>query len=155
MSGAAASGEVAVLGADDHLRLQGADARPCVDAGAAARLDDLCADGVEHLDVALPLGVLAHLLRAELDEAPHVRVDAAALRQGVAEDAGVHVHVFLLAGGARAAIGDVDLHRLVQLINEQAIAGVAGRGDHRAQAGRVNVNRQGVLGVRVALHACA
>src|SRR5262245_39877663 len=77
----AAAGEVAVDGADGDLARFERHARPRLDARAAGRIDELHADLLEGVDVAALDGVVADLLRAELDVELHVIGDALALRE--------------------------------------------------------------------------
>jgi len=77
-------------------------------------------------------------LRAELDVEVDAIRDALAGALGIRHHARVHVDVLALAGGARAAVGDVDLH-LADLVDERAVLRIArdaairiaGRRDHR------------------------
>ena len=64
----------------------------------------------------------------------------------------VLVEVFALAGGARAAVGDVDARAFIQLRQRQAAAGVARARDHRAERRAIDVDRRGITRALVALH---
>src|SRR6185436_18374286 len=100
--------EVAVDGADRDLLLRVGHARTAADARAAAGLDDVDAGRPERLEVAARLGIVAHGLAAELDVHVHARRDAAAALDRFAQHLRVEVEVVLLAGRARAGVGDVD-----------------------------------------------
>src|SRR5262245_45766299 len=63
----AASGKVAVLGADHDLIRARGNSRPGVDAGAAAGLDYDGAGLLEDIQIALGYAVLTSLLRTELN----------------------------------------------------------------------------------------
>src|SRR5215471_11179527 len=117
---AAASWEVTILRADHHLVRPLRNSRPGINARAATRLDHVRAGFLENVEIALAHAVLARLLRTELKiELAAVR-DALALPQRVAQHQRVHVHVFVLARRAGAAVGDLDRHGRVELANELA-----------------------------------
>ncbi len=61
------------------------------------------------------------------------------------EHAGVHVHVLLLARRARARVGDVDAHRLAQLVHVHPVPRVAREGDHGPERGGVDLDDHHVL----------
>src|SRR5215831_8900958 len=67
LSGAAAAGEITVLGADHDLVGTRRDARAGVDAGAAARLNHNCSCSLKDVQVTLADAVFARLLRAKLN----------------------------------------------------------------------------------------
>src|SRR6185436_604861 len=134
-----------------------ADTRAAADARAAARLDDLDAGAPEQLGVAVVARVGLDVLRAELDVEPDAVGDLLAGALGLGHHAGVHVDVVALAGGARAAVGDVDLDA-ADLGDERAVLGIArdaairiARGrDHRPDRGEIDpVDAAGVRGVRI------
>src|SRR5579871_4143141 len=145
----AAPGEVAVLRADDDLVRARRNARPGIDARAATGLDDVRARLLEDVEITLADAVLARFLRAELQVELAAIGDALALSHRRPEHARVHVHVFVLAGGAGAAVGDLDGHGRVQLANELAIAGIARRRDHGINLRRIQFDRVGILRVRI------
>src|SRR5580698_8355310 len=59
----AASGEVAVLRADHHLRGTRGDARPGIDAGAATGLNHMRSGALEDVEITFANAILARLLR--------------------------------------------------------------------------------------------
>src|SRR5437867_10423656 len=117
LAGSAAAREVAILRAHHHLSLHRAHTGTRVDASPATWLDDVRSDLSQNFDVAALFAILSYLDRAELDEALHVGMNSLAASERFAKDTHVHVEVFLLARGARAAVCDVDLHRSRKLIN--------------------------------------
>ena len=125
-------------------------ARPRVYARAARRVNQLRARALENLDVAVRARVLLNLLRAELKVQVDAGCNASPLFDGALEDCGVHVHVGHLAAGARAAVCDVNAHRLSEFGDAYAVARVAGRGDHRSNLREINLEACGVLRVVVA-----
>src|ERR1039458_2151457 len=78
LPGTAAPGKIPVLRADDHLVGTRRNSRSGVDAGAATRLDHLCAGLAEDVEIALTHAVFARLLRSELE------IELAALRHPLA-----------------------------------------------------------------------
>src|SRR5262249_19125040 len=123
--GAASTGEVPILCADGHLTRRVARARSGLDAGAAGRINELGAHAFEEPDVAFLFRVAPDALRAELDVEAPPRCDALPARRGLREHARVHVHIGPLASGARASVGDVDLHINAQAGEGDAVARVA------------------------------
>src|SRR6267143_6419056 len=131
LSWPAAPGKVSVLGADDDLLRPGRNPRPGIDAGTAARLNHPRTRSLEDLQVALPQAVVPGLLRSELDKELDRPCDPLSMLEGVGEYLGVHVHIFILAGGAGAAVGQLDRHRRGEISNVLSVSRVARRGHHR------------------------
>ena len=72
----AATGEVAVDGADRDLRGIGRGAWPAIGAGTAGRLQDLRADLLECSEITACNTVIANVHRAELQKQLHIGRDA-------------------------------------------------------------------------------
>ncbi len=85
----------------------------------------------------------------------HALGDALALIDGALQDRRVDVHVGLLAAGARAAVGDVDLHVAADLLGERAqgdaVARIAGQRHHRLDRAEVDLEGRHVRGARIGL----
>src|ERR1017187_8370792 len=108
-AGTAAAREVAVLRADHKLVGTRRSPRPGINARPATGLDYVRSGLLENFQVAFPRAIFARLLRPELDVEPAALRHSPSLLQGGVQHFGVHVHVFILAGGAGSAIRD--LHR--------------------------------------------
>src|SRR5204863_6274358 len=127
--------------------------RPRFNAGATGRLEKRGAHPPEHIQVALLLAVAFHVLRAALNEEAHPRRDTLTASRGFGEHARVHVHVFFFARRAGARVRDVHLDPLRDAIDVEPVPGVAGKGDHRANARRVDLDDLAVLGSGVTREA--
>src|SRR4030088_3265178 len=123
---------------------------PRVDTSTARRFEKRRTDLLEQLEVAPLLAVAFHILRPALDVEPHPRRDARPSLCRFRQHPGVHVHVFLLARGARAGVGDVhpDLPR--RGVDGLTIPGIAGKGYHRPDGRGVDLDDLAVLGAGVA-----
>src|SRR5580700_854950 len=153
LSRTAAAGEVAVLRADHHLIGTRGDSRPRIDAGAATGFDHVRAGFLENIEIAFAYAVVAGFLRSKLDVKLHRIGYAFAVLKGVGEHGRVHIHVFVLAGGAGAAVGDFDGYGRVQIANIFSVARIAGRGDHGGDLRRIEFDHVRVLRIRIAVQA--
>ena len=61
----------------------------------------------------------------------YVGVNVFALFQCLAEDFGVHIHIFLFTTGARSAVGDIDFDVFTQFVDVKTVSGIAGQRNHR------------------------
>src|SRR5690606_6554548 len=100
-----AAREVAVDGADGHVRRLARDAGTGVDARPARGLDEGRPDLLEEAVVPHLLAVAEDLLRAALDVELHVLRLPHAPLVVLAQDARVHVHVLLLPRRAAPGVG--------------------------------------------------
>src|SRR5207247_2703692 len=105
------------------------NARTSVDACAATRLDNVGPGLLKDFQIALSVAVFSRLLRTELNIELYGCRDFLALLQRVVEHPRVLVHVFILTGGAGAAIGKLYRHWRTQIANELAVPGIAGHGN--------------------------
>src|SRR5579862_5591026 len=95
----ASSGKIAVLRADHDLIRTRGHTRAGVDAGSATGFNHLCSRVLEDFEIAFTQAVIACFLGAELDVKLSRSGDALALPERVGEHRGIHVHIFILAGG--------------------------------------------------------
>ena len=152
MPGPLRPGKLRLMRADGDLIGRVAHARPRLDARTARRIDELGARLREDVEVALRLGVAADVLRAELDVEVDAVGDLLPLLQRELEDLGVHVHVGLLAAGARAAVGDVDLRAGQRSRSGTPLRGSPGVATIGSRVRQIDLERREVLRVRVRLH---
>src|SRR2546428_4907013 len=113
LSRTAAAWEVTVLGADYDLIWPRRNSGSSINASAAAWLNHKRAGVLENIDIALAYTVIARFLRSKLDIELHRVRDAFALSQGVGQYACIHIHIFILTGGARAALSNLHPDRRV------------------------------------------
>src|SRR5436309_5914269 len=115
LSRPAAAWEVTILGADHDLIRPRRNSGAGINAGAAAWLNHMRAGVLENIDIALAYTVIARFLRSKLDIELHRVCDVFALTEGVAQNARIHIHIFILSPSARDTIRKLNAHRLIQL----------------------------------------
>src|ERR1700722_1444087 len=153
LSWTAATGEIAVLRADHHLIRTSRNSGSGVDAGSATGLDHVRAGLLKHVQVAFANAVLARFLRSKLNVELHRVSHALALLQRIGQHGSVHIHVFVLAGGAGSSIGNFDRHRRVELTHILPVAWIARGRNHRSNLGGVELDHMRVPGIRIAEQA--
>src|SRR6185437_5135734 len=149
------TGKVPVDRGDRDLVLRARHARARVDARAAGWLDERRAHVGENPVVTLLLAVLEDFARPALDEAAYVLRYVLVPLQRFPEDTGVHVHVLLLAGRARAGVRNVDRDLVGQLVHRDAVARIAGQREHWPERCGVDLDDLDVPGAGIRCQAIA
>ena len=135
----AATGEVAVDGADGDLRGIGRGARPAIGAGTTGRLQNLRADLLERREIAACDAIVANVNRAELQKQLHIGRDAQAALGRPLQHGVIVVKILALAGRAGATVGDVHARSVVHASSATPLPGSPGRATMGVSAAQSSV----------------